>query len=171
MNNNIMSYLEEKGLIIRLLPSKEAHRLPVKKNEGKGGHLYKSDVIHGGHSLVNVAIDNNTFSSFGTHPDNEEFLLLGGINEKKLYLLIALLKNDEFQNKIDSGTLSSDDFVCLECVFNDPNLSFFVMLKDVPHGECALGEGRPTTFYVTEGSNLSLDIINMGNYEFCVVEG
>ena len=164
MNEEIMRDLEDDGLIIRLYPSRERHRLNVEKGMGKGGYLYKSDAAYGPHSLVNAAIDNEAFSSFATHPDNEEILLLGGIKERSMYLLIARLLRVEFIRKLEQGTLAAEDFVCLDCVFNDPALSFFVMLKDVPHGECAYGPGRPATFYVTEGGSLPLDRIDLYQY-------
>ena len=170
MTPEIMEQLEERGLIIRLTPSREEHRIDVKSGEGKGNYLYKSEKKYGSHSLMNATIDFENFINFGTHPDNEEFLLLGGINEKKMLLLIALIQKDKLSEKIASNTLTSDDFICLEAVFNDPNLSFFVMKKDVPHGECASGCGRPVTFYVTEGSELGLDRTNLGNYKFIVTK-
>ena len=165
MNEKIMNELEERGLIVRLIPSRDIHRLHVNKDEGKGDYLYKSDINYGSHSLVNCAIDNELFYSFGTHPDNEEFLLLGGINEKKMFLLISLISKEELDIKIKLNSLSDKDFVCLECVFNDPNLSFFVMNKEVPHGECSKGFGRPTTFYVTEGSQLPLIRTKFNDYQ------
>ena len=77
MTEEIMSRLEELGLIIRLMPSREIHRLKVDAGEVLGGYIYKSEVSAGAHSLMNVALDNSSFINFGVHPDNEEFLLLG----------------------------------------------------------------------------------------------
>ena len=170
MTSEIMAQLEEKELIIRLTPSRDKHRLNVKTGEGRGDYIYKSSKQYGSHSLVNVAIDYTDFVNFGTHPDNEEFLLLGGIGEKNLYLLVALMLKDELVEKAANNTLTSNDFICLEAVFNDPELSFFVMKKGVPHGECAAGNGRPVTFYVTEGSELGLEMTNIGDYKFIIDE-
>ncbi len=165
MNETIMESLERRGLIERLIPSKQDHRLAVAKDEGKGGYLYKSELAFGSHSLINCAIDNSKFKNFAFHPDNEEFLLLGGVEEKDLYLLIAYDDVSTFLHKYHQNGLSEADFICLKCVFNDPRLSFFVMKKNVPHGECALGTGRPATFYVTEGSNLPLNRINIAKLD------
>lgn len=151
--------LEEKGLIIRLAPSREEHRLQVPEGIGKGELLYSSDVRYGGHALMTVSIDNRTFSSFATHPENEEFLLLGGKGEKGLYLLVSYLSREELLHKIEGRSLRAEDFILLELTFNDPESSFFVMRAGVPHGECAFGEGKPSTFYVTEGAGLPLDKI------------
>lgn len=169
MNEEIMAFLEEKGCIMRLLPSRPEHRLNVKNGEGRGDYLYRSNIKYGGHSLVNVAIDNKEFKSFGYHPDNEEFLLLGGIGEKQMYLLVSLIDKDEFEKRILNNSLKEDCFVCLKVVYNDPNLSFFVMNKNIPHGECVIGdEGKPATFYVTEGGNLPLNLISFGNYQIII---
>ena len=160
MTPEVMECLEAKGLIERLAPSRDKHRIPV-HGEGLGNQIYASDVKYGGHKLISVAIDNERFSSFATHPDNEEFILLGGINERPMYLLVCFLDRETLLSKINDETLRAEDFILLDCVFNDPYVSFFVMKAGVPHGECAYGSGRPATFYVTEGENLPLDKINL----------
>ncbi len=165
----IMEELEKRGLIERLAPSREKHRVNVGMNEGRGEKIYASSASSGGHMLAAVAIDNETFSSFATHQENEEFLLLGGTDERPMYLLVCLLSRDALLEKIRQNTLSGDDFVLLDCVFNDPEVSFFVMKKGVPHGESAYGTGRPATFYVTECEGLRLDKIDLyENYEIVI---
>jgi len=161
MTVEIMEELERRGLIERLAPSREKHRIPVNKNEGRGEKIYASKVESGGHMLAAVAIDNDTFSSFATHQENEEFILLGGINERPMYLLVCLLSREDLLSKMKDETLKGEDFVLLDCVFNDPEVSFFVMKEGVPHGESAYGVGRPTTFYVTECEGLRLDKIDL----------
>lgn len=164
-----MTELEEKELIIRLCPSH--HRLQVEKGEGKGDYIYESDKKYGAHSLINVAIDNTYFSSFGIHPDNEEFLLIGGENEKQMYLLIALLENEEFIKRVAAKTLLSSDFVCLKVKYNDPSVSFFTMLKNIPHGEAVKDEdGLPSTFYVTEPREMPLLKSDLQDYYFEIYE-
>lgn len=157
----IMEELERRGLIERLAPSREKHRVAVEKNEGRGEKIYVSGAESGGHTLVACAIDNDTFSSFATHQENEEFLLLGGVNERPMYLLVCLLSREELLEKMKNGSLTGEDFVLLDCVFNDPEISFFVMKKGVPHGESVYGAGRPATFYVTECEGIRLDKIDL----------
>jgi hypothetical protein len=156
MNEKNMQRLESLCLIERLMPSREKHRLSVLPGEGRGQKIYESDKNYGSHSLFQCTIDYPDFIRFAIHPDNEEFLLLGGVNEKDLLLLIALDSYDVFMDKYNNNQLKSEDFMCLKCVFNNPHLSFFVMKKNVPHGEATTGKGLPSTFYVTEGSNLPL---------------
>lgn len=169
MTGEVMADLEKRGLIIRLCPGN--HRLDVARGEGKGGYLYTSDKQYGAHSLVNVAIDNVTFNSFGIHPDNEEFLLLGGKNEKQLYLLIALCDNEEFTRKINEKSIETKDFICLKVTYNDPEVSFFTMLKNIPHGEAVRDEeGYPATFYVTEPREMPLIKSDLKNYVFRICE-
>ncbi len=170
MDEANMAMLERKGVITRLRPSREDHRLSISQGTGKGDHIYRSDEKYGGHSLIRCAIDNPEFTAFATHPDNEEFLLLGGVGEKKLVLLVALINREEYLHKFENRTLSAADFIAVECVFNDPELSFFVMHKNFPHGECVLGPGKPSTFYVTESARLPLDKIPFGpTYEIILV--
>jgi hypothetical protein len=159
MNEKNMDYLESLGLIERLMPSRKKHRLNVNIGEGRGEKIYESNVSYGSHALYKCTIDYPDFTKFAIHPDNEEFILLGGIDEKDLLLLIAFDTYEVFMDKFNKKQLKNKDFICLKCVFNDPNLSFFVMKKNVPHGEATIGCGLPSTFYVTEGSQLPLLII------------
>jgi hypothetical protein len=169
MTKEVMMDLEKRGLIIRLCPGN--HRLDVENGEGKGEFIYTSDKQYGPHSLVNVAIDNTTFSSFGIHPDNEEFLLLGGKNEKQLYLLIALCENEEFNKKISEKSIGTRDFTCLEVTYNNPEVSFFTMLKNIPHGEAVRDEeGLAATFYVTEPREMPLVKSDLKDYIFRICE-
>lgn len=156
MTVETMKMLEDRGLIIRLCPDR--HRLNIERGKIEGLRIYTGDARYGSHMLLAITIDRQEFSAFGTHPDNEEFMLIGGINEKIMYLAVALYRKDELQKKIDRGTISEEDFVCLKCRYNDPEVSFFTMLKDVPHGEAVeAGDGRPATFYVTEPSLMGLE--------------
>jgi hypothetical protein len=171
MTEPVMADLERRGLIIRLIPSREDHRVPVNEGKGKGIAVYQTPIRFGGHALVRCAIDYPSFHHFGTHPDNEEFLLLGGNHEKDLLLLVSFLSKNAFIEKLDKQELSATDFVCIKCEPNNPNLSFFVMLKDVPHGECVVGQGLPATFYVTEAAYLPLDEIDLcKTYDFLFQE-
>lgn len=156
MTEEIMQMLEDKGLIIRLGPGR--HSFPIEKHGCDTQKLYVSQPQYGSHMLISVVVDRIEFSAFGTHEDNEEFLLLGGAPEEKgMYLLIALCKKEELDAKLAAGKATADDFVCLDCVFNNPQLSFFVMLKDVPHGEATPDNGKlPASFYVTEPSGMGL---------------
>ncbi len=165
MTSKIMDELETRGLIVRLTPSRKEHRLMANAGESIGEHIYSSSIYSGTHALGYATINNPDFSNFGSHPDNEDFLLLGGVNEKKLLILIALMFQDELEEKISNMTLSAADFICLEAVFNDPELSFFIMKMDVPHGECCYGEGLPATFYIAEGNKLIVNKIDFKDYK------
>ena len=167
MTKEIMERLEQINLIIRLTP--DAHRFDLREGEAEGRKIYSSDIKNGSHKLISVVINSPDFFGFGTHSDNEEFLLLGSNDDKPLYLLISLLKADELEEKIGNGTLTQDDFVCLKCRFNDPELSFFTMLKGVPHGEATCsGDGAPPKFYVTEPDGLKIDPIDISGCDIVV---
>lgn len=163
MTEEVMQHLEDIGLIIRICPSH--HRFNIPAGSGVGRNIYVSELLTGSHKLLSVMIDRTEFSAFGFHDANEEFLLLGGIEEKAMYLMIALCNREQLEGKIVLKTLSSDDFVCLRCKFNDPDVSFFTMKKDIVHGEaCADEEGLPASFYVTEPSNTALHRLDMNGY-------
>jgi len=163
-SEELMQKLEDNGCIIRLLPSKEKHRINVDKDAGKGEYVYRNRMLFGSHCLLSCAIDNSKFYSFATHPDKEDVLLLGGVDEKKLIFIISMLKREEFLTKLYTSELSEDDFIVFEAVYNDPYLSFFSIIENTPHGECAIGDKKPATFYVTESSNLPLDKIRLYDY-------
>jgi len=169
MTPGAMQELEERGLIIRLAPRR--HELPAAPGETLWEPIYDSSDELGPHRLITVSVNKAVLDEFGTHADNEEFLLIGDSSMKPLYLVIALCSQEQLIDKIARRALSSDDFVCLRVTYNDPHASFFTMLAGVPHGEAVgSGEGRPATFYVSEPRDLDTDIIDFGEYAICMGE-
>jgi hypothetical protein len=168
MTSSVMRGLEERGLIIRLAPRR--HELPAAPGETLWEPIYDSSEELGPHRLITVSVNKTTLDEFGTHVDNEEFLLIGDASMKPLYLVIALCSKEELADKIAHAALSADDFICLRAKYNDPEASFFTMLANVPHGE-AVGraDGRPATFYVTEPRDLDTDITDFGAYTLRIV--
>jgi hypothetical protein len=43
------------------------------------------------------------------------------------------------------------------------------MKKNIPHGECTYGEGMPATFYVTEGSAITVDKTDFKDYRLNII--
>ena len=167
MTPAVMRKLEKKGCIIRLRP--KAHELAAGQGVTACETLYVSQTRFGSHMLITVTVNRASFSAFGAHPDNEEFLFIGDPATKPMYLAIALCTKTELTRKVKSGKLAARDFVCLRVKYNDPECSFFVMLKDVPHGEAsAPGRGKPGSFYVTEPSNMGIEKADFGQYELTV---
>jgi hypothetical protein len=169
MTSSVMQDLERRGLIIRLAPRR--HELPAAPGQTLWEPIYDSSEELGPHRLITVSVNKTRLDEFGTHVDNEEFLLIGDTSMKPLYLVIALCPKEELADKVARAALSPDDFVCLQVKYNDPETSFFTMLADVPHGE-AVGEadGRPATFYVTEPRDLGTEITDLGDYEVRIRE-
>jgi hypothetical protein len=161
-----MLMLDEKKLIILLGPCK--HEVTGLNPESEVDiRLYVSSPSNGEHQLMAVTKNQSEFLNFGSHADNEEFLLIGDNNAKPLFLLVALIKHDELDIKAVNGTLTENDFILLRCKFNDPECSFFTMLKDTPHGECSIqGKGRDPSFYVTEPSAMPHRISNLHDFMF-----
>ena len=167
MTEAVMQDLEDKGLIIRLCPNH--HELPAKPGETLGESVYESDRQYGAHKLITVTVNRSTFEAFGTHPDNEEFLFIGDATRKPMYLVVALHRREALDQKIAAGQLEANDFVCLRVAYNDPTVSFFTMLADVPHGEAVADvNGPPPSFYVTEPCDMGIDFTDFGGYELCV---
>ena len=143
MTPETMQDLEDRGLIIRMRP--------------------------GSHELIAVTVDREEFAGFGTHPDNEEFLLIGEPETNPMYLAVALCGRDEFEEKVKLGRLAPSDLVLLRCKYSDPELSFFVIRKGVPHCEAIVDADQPpATFFVTESRDLPLDLVQMRKYRLRV---
>jgi hypothetical protein len=163
----IMSDLERRNLIVRLGPGR--HDLPAMPGQTLDLPIYRSADRHGPHMLISVTVNRVPFADFATHPDNEDFLFLGDPDTKPLYLVVALMRRAELAAKIVACTVSSADFVCLLVKWNDPEVSFFTLLADVPHGEAITDtEGRNPTFYVAESRDLPNDLFDLGGYELTV---
>jgi len=167
MTPAVMADLEQRQLIIRL--GAHRHDLPASPGETLDRPLYRSAEHYGPHMLISVTVNRIPFADFATDPDNEDFLFLGDPDTKPLYLVVALIRRPELAAKVAAGTVSPADFVCLHVKWNDPEVSFFTMLADVPHGEAvASSAGRSPTFYVGESGDLPNDLFDLGPYELAV---
>lgn len=166
MTREVMQDLENRGLIYLMGPGK--HETPnVAPNTGKVTPLYLSKPECGGHKLIAVTKNVADIINFGTHADNEEFLLIGDYNTKPLYLLVAKMSKDEMCRKADREGLTAEDFVMLDCKFNDPECSFFTMLGITPHTEFTIPGGkRCPSFYVTEPTAMTSDYETFKDYSF-----
>lgn len=170
MTTDVMADLERRNLIFRL--GARRHELPAQWGQTLDQSVYNSDDRYGPHKLLTVTVNRVGFAEFATHPDNEDFLMLGDPDTKPLYLAIALMRRAELEARIAAGTVTPADFVCLEIAWNDPDVSFFTMRADVPHGEAITAtEGHPPSFYVTEGRDLPNDEIAFGGFELVVANG
>ncbi len=165
MTPDIMQMLEDKGLIFRLYPGH--HAVDVKEGDILEPTLYDGDQRFGPHKLIALTMNRHIFDSFGYHPDNEEFLLIGNPDTKPLYLLVALCMKTDLEAKINNKELTDEDFITLQLKYNDPEVSFFTMRKYVPHGEAVgFSDAHPPSFYVTRSDGFDVELINMGSYEF-----
>ncbi|MFP3089496.1 hypothetical protein LQZ21_04125 [Treponema sp. TIM-1] len=170
MTEQIMESLEKKGLIMRLCPGHDELDTPYGETLWK--LIYEPKEGYGPHRLITVTVNREEFAGFGTHPDNEEFWLLGDSNTQPMYLIISFLTGETLAKKISDGTLQESDFITLHIKYNDPSVSFFVMRAGVPHGEAIVDRGRrPPSFYVTESLNLPLNLIPFGNYQIKICDG
>lgn len=161
MTRESMSALEDKGLIHRIAPGKDVAG-PV-DDENLGRSIYESDPKFGGHKLIVATIGATFLRYFGCHDDDEDVWLLGMDFWRPLYFVVATCLADEFEAKARDGALDDRDLVCLRVRYNDPEASFFVMKRRVPHGEFVIPTAAPApSFYVTEGADLTIRPVSFG---------
>jgi hypothetical protein len=164
---SLMKSLEKAGLILWLAPGRHALKPPRGSSADK--NLYSSDPKWGPHMLISVTCNRPDFPKFGSHPDNEDFIMVGNAGARPLFLVIARHKKEALRKKIEKGTLGARDFIALKIRFNDPATSFFTLVKDVPHGEAAAeGPGMAPSFYVTESRDLPLEKTDFKEYRLAV---
>lgn len=163
MTPEVMETMEREGLITRLCPNR--HDIETPPGNTWFQELYQGEEGFGPHKIIAITVNRENFPGFGTHPDMEEFWLIGNNESKTMYLLTARMQRREFEEKVKEKNLKPEDFYLLKCKFNDPQVSFFVMNKGIPHGEGLMGgEGPLPSFYVTESRDLPLDLCDWGDY-------
>lgn len=160
-SEEVLDLLEKKGCILRLTPD-----IPERHPElqlHRQATVYRSDPARGAHMLIYVTADGINFPCFGYHEDNEEFLLIEAEGKKPLYLLFSLIPHELLSEKIEDGTVTEADFLCMRCVYNDPFLSFFTVLKGCAHAEgtVEIDGMAPPHFFVSEPSDIGFTRINL----------
>ena len=131
--------------------------------------LYVSDPQYGGHKMIVVQKNATKITDLYYHPDKEEVIAINLTSKefKPLYLIIGLLKAEEFEAKAASGSLTEEDVLAIEIPFNDPRFSYFTMLEGTPHCEItASGPGLGPVFFVTEPSDFVQFEVKKGDYQF-----
>jgi len=163
-----MKLLESKGVISRLTPG--GHLLNVGHNESRHETIYASEERFGPHKLICVTINKDNYDRFLYHNENEEFLLLDRVESTPLIMLFALCSNEALELKIKNRSLGEEDFLVMEMVNNDPNLSFFTMNKRFAHVEmCHSISDQPPSFYVTESRDIDECFIDFKEYELRII--
>lgn len=164
MTPAIMEKMEQEGLIIRICP--HHHDIEAPAGETSFKSLYEGAEGYGPHKIIALTVNREGFPGFGTHPDCEEFWLIGDNAAKPMYILIARMMRDVFEEKMKNEELCAEDFYLIKAKYNDPDVSFFIMNKGIPHGEGLYGgEGISPSFYVTESRDMPLNLCPLENYE------
>lgn len=166
----VFQFLEKKGLIKTLKPTKKS--IETKTKTGTVDILYTSRNCYGGHRLMCIG-KRTKFIRFCYHKDNEDFLFLNPQNTdyQKLYLVFALDKIYTFLAKFKNENLTNKDFMALEIQYNNPNFSFFTLLKNTVHCEVVADEDKQhPVFFVTESSKLKNNKIVHENIKFSICE-
>ena len=164
----IFKYLEKKGLISVLKPTDKA--IKTRTKTGTVDILYTSNKRFGSHRLMCIGKRTKKVQ-LCYHFDNEDFIFINPlkIDYQKLYLVFALDKIDVFSKKLSKSLLNKKDFIAVEIVYNDPNLSFFTMLKKTVHCEVVKDEDKQhPVFFVTESSNLKNNKIKHKDFSISV---
>lgn len=160
-SEEVLDLLEQRGCILRMTPDIRTRHPEL--NLDRQATIYQSSPARGAHMMIYVTAAGIHFPCFGYHEDNEEFLLIEKEGTRPLFLLFSLIHHDELKRKIDEGTVTEDDFICMRCVFNDPYLSFFTVLKGCAHAEGTIeAEGLEVPhFFVTEPSDIGFTRIDL----------
>jgi len=167
-SEKIFKLLEKKNLIKRIMPTKKA--LETKTRTGAVDIFYTSRNIYGAHRLMCIG-KRTKFIRFCCHKDNEDFLFLNPQNTDyaRLYLVFALDKIYTFSAKLKKEILTNKDFVAVEISYNDPNFSFFTLIKDTVHCEVISSENKQhPVFFVTEPSKLKNNKLDHKNIKFSI---
>ncbi|MFA7073751.1 MAG: hypothetical protein WC234_01015 [Endomicrobiaceae bacterium] len=164
----IFNILEKRSLIKTFKPTKKA--LSTKTKTGAVDILYTSKKEFASHRLMCIGKRNKTVQ-LCYHLDNEDFIFLNPskIDFQKLFLVFALDKIDVFEKKLSKNILKDSDFIALEIIYNNPEMSFFTMLKKTVHCEVVLNENKQhPVFFVTESSELKNNKIAHKNIQFII---
>lgn len=156
-----MDLLEKRGCILRMTPDIRTKHPELHLD--RQATVYQSSAERGAHMMIYVTAAGIHFPCFGYHEDNEEFLLIEKEGKKPLFLLFSLIDSALLCEKIQKQTVSESDFLCLRCVYNDPYLSFFTVLKGCAHAEGTIeADGlEPPCFFVTEPSDIGFTRIDL----------
>ena len=66
------------------------HDRAAQPGETLGESIYETADRYGPHKLIAVTVNHAEFAAFGTHPDNEEFPLIGNPDSQPICLAVAL---------------------------------------------------------------------------------
>lgn len=161
----LFEHLDSLGLV-RPFIARRRTGAPEDPDDYRITEIYRTEESFGSHMLINVCFNMHE-PMIGWHDANEDFLLIKDPDKdfKDLYLIIAMGDKDMIQRKIDSRTLSSEDFKIVRMKFNDPFLSFFTMKAQVPHCELIMSEGKAPEFFVTEPSRVGNTLLELRDYK------
>ena len=168
-NKKIFDLLEKKKLIKTFKPTEKT--LVTEKRNGCVDILYTSRKSFGAHRFMCIGKKNKKVQ-LCFHLDNEDLFFLNPYNTDyaKLYVVFALDKINNFNEKLKKETLKNKDFTTVEVCFNNANLSFFSVLKGTVHCEIVDGnvQKQHPIFFVSEASELKNNKIKHSNVKFVI---
>ena len=164
---SLMAFLEEKKVITRICPGHD--QLNTLKGESRCEEVYSTNPQFGPHKLITVTINTTEPKNFMYHSDKEDFMLIDKLGTTELILTVSLCHKDELLQKIETNTVSAEDFVSVICEMNNPYLSFFTMNPYYPHVEtCRAPSENPPSFYVGEPRDLDENLIDFKAYQLTI---
>jgi hypothetical protein len=164
-NVELFKNLEKRKLIKLLRPAGKT--IETRTKTGAVSVFYKSRAEFGTHALMCVGKRTEDIR-LSYHDDNEDFILINParMKFKKLYLILSLLKKSAFLKKFLSGMLAPKDLIAVTLKFDNPELSFFTMLKGTVHCEVTDGsKGQHPVFFVSEPSRLKDNKLTRSLYD------
>ncbi|HYE11075.1 MAG TPA: hypothetical protein VEF53_12925 [Patescibacteria group bacterium] len=163
----LMAFLEEKKVVTRICPGHD--QLNTVEGEARCEKVYSTDPQFGPHKLITVTINTIEPKNFMYHSDKEDFILIDKLGTTELILTVSLCHKDELLKKIETNTVSTEDFVSVICERNNPYLSFFTMNPYYPHVEtCRVPSENPPSFYVGEPKDLDENLIDFKGYQLII---
>ncbi|MBK9121256.1 MAG: hypothetical protein IPM18_16865 [Phycisphaerales bacterium] len=164
----LMSDLEARGLLRRLIPSAAARTVPQGQQVVERVELAEQGT--GPWQMLVVACNRTRLDHLAAHGDIESWLFFADPASKPLLYIVATCGLDDFRRKLAERSLTAADIIVLELRPNDPDTSYFTVPGGVLHDELTYdGPGRAPVFYVPEPSVMGHTEIPLEGYEFEIV--
>jgi hypothetical protein len=164
----LMDRMEEQGLLRRLRPSGAC--LSVTEGEQLVEQVELAEKGTGPWQMLAVACNRVKLDHLAAHGDAESWLFFSAEpTVKPLLYVVATCRVEQFEKRVEDGTLSADDFIALELSPNDPETSFFTVPGGVMHDELTYqGSGTAPVFFVPEPSEMAHRSVSLEGYDVVI---
>ena len=164
----LMDQMEKRGLLRRLRPSGAC--LSVNEGDQVVEQVELAKKGTGPWQMLAVACNRVKLDHLAAHSDIESWLFFSAEpTMKPLLYVVAACRAEEFERKVNDGSLSADDLIALELSPNDPETSFFTVPGGVMHDELTYpGPGTGPVFFVPEPSEMAHRSVSLESYDITI---